>query len=543
MPSDNFGTILLRLYFADEQNRRRTGPVLRYPWCYPSFRASIGYPPDDGLPMTYDPFAPGAQNTLPGFSDQEFLHLQAYVTAFGRVGRQGSSKTTRPGQINALRHDFAKKNPEDTYDAARKLATDLGRKTWWDSNDFNQKIDRAFKEEGIHPLQRLSEMTVALKNGPFDIPNRERSRLLDIMVEVLFGDDAYTEQGSRMAYPAVLDDDLELILQIILNRYSKNKKRLIKQYSSRKTKADNAMSGVSFPPSLSISYSSIATEIEQKKSMNEKITMKMIRGALDATERLIEATHCVENDISVRNNLDIRIKELGDLLDSLSSTKLNNRGTRTSTILLPISPTDFSPSGFSGLSCHHFESSATLTEIESFNSIFLSLTTPNTVKLSSLIPSDDLVAQHGDDHLQSMAGQLLGTDDMGVERFASMSPESIRAELGWFNGFDAPSFQPFRRIDGTTAWSHPTEFANLDTTNPIPPTRFVQQRAKWVQLCGIASIIPLIFTEAKGPKPEGILLADEVGVGKTLHSAGVSAFINQIIQGRAAGIPDPPILS
>jgi hypothetical protein len=161
-----------------------------------------------------------------------------------------------------------------------------------------------------------------------------------------------------------------------------------------------------------------------------------------------------------------------------------------------------------------------------------------------LIPSDDLVIQNGDDHIQSMNAEFWGKDDMGVQAYASMSPESIHTELGWLNGFDAPSFQPFRHADGVrTGWSHPAEFGNLDTRDPIPSPGFIPQRAKWVQLCGIASIISLIFTEAEVPKPGGILLADEVGVGKTLHALGVCAFINQIIQGRAAGIPDPPILS
>ncbi|KAF9513958.1 hypothetical protein BS47DRAFT_1295599 [Hydnum rufescens UP504] len=128
-----------------------------------------------------------------------------------------------------------------------------------------------------------------------------------------------------------------------------------------------------------------------------------------------------------------------------------------------------------------------------------------------------------------------------------MSSEKIRTELGWLNGFDAPSFQPFRHAEiarlNYTAWSHPSEFIALDLSNPNPPPNFISQRAKWVQLVGIASLVSSLFTQTEGPLPEGILLADEVGVGKTLHALGFIAFINQIIQGRTAGIVDPPILS
>jgi hypothetical protein len=78
-------------------------------------------------------------------------------------------------------------------------------------------------------------------------------------------------------------------------------------------------------------------------STKEKITMKMVRTALMVTERLMEATHFVKNDSSVRSDLDIRTKELGDLLDGLSSTKLNNHGTRMCGCCVSYSPTDFSP--------------------------------------------------------------------------------------------------------------------------------------------------------------------------------------------------------
>jgi hypothetical protein len=134
---------------------------------------------------------------------------------------------------------------------------------------------------------------------------------------------------------------------------------------------------------------------------------------------------------------------------------------------------------------------------------------------------------------------------MGVEAYSTKSPEFIREQLGWVNGGDAPSFQPFRHknhsVDKTTAWSHPAEFAALDSA-PDPILGYLSQRAKWVQLAGISSAIELLFTSSTRSAPQGILIADEVGIGKTLHALGIIAFINQIIQGRAANIPDPPIL-
>lgn len=239
MPSFNFGTILLVWYFSDEDNVYRQGALLRYPWCFRSFRENIGYAPNDGLPETYDPFAPGSKNTLPGFSDQEFLLLQAYVTAFGKISHQGSSK----GKIIEHRHAFARKNKKDGHNAARDLIGKLGRKIWWDGNKFNEKIDRGFKEEGIHPFQQSSLLPMASKDEPFNISPRERTRLIDTMLEILLTDEPYTEQGSRMAYPVALDDGLEFVLQAVLNRYRRLRKRHLTHYDALKAKADDAMTG------------------------------------------------------------------------------------------------------------------------------------------------------------------------------------------------------------------------------------------------------------------------------------------------------------
>jgi hypothetical protein len=175
--------------------------------------------------------------------------------------------------------------------------------------------------------------------------------------------------------------------------------------------------------------------------------------------------------------------------------------------------------------------------------LFLSLTTA--LEPHGIL-SDDLLPQHGDDHIQALNSQW-GLKDMGVEAYSGQPPDVIRAQLGWVNGRDAPTFQPFRHPDlarnKTTAWSHPAEFAVLDSLPDPSISEFVPQRAKWVQLAGIASAIKLLFTSSTGLAPRGILIADEVGVGKTLHALGIIAFINQIVQGRAANIHDPPILS
>jgi hypothetical protein len=236
MPSFNIGTIIVIWYHAGDCS---TAERVRYPWCYPAFRTAIGYPVEDGFTATYDPFAPGATNTIPCFSDDDFLRVQAYIQAFGRIGKQGSSREVVGESLNALYHKFSMKKKTDAHNRARDLITKLGTKLWWNKNAFNDSIDRALKQEGIHPLQLHAQLPSAL-TSKLEPTQRQRMKMLDVLAPILFGDEIYSDSPE---YPEAMEAGLKEILHIIINRFRKRKNRIANKYSQVKGKADTSMQG------------------------------------------------------------------------------------------------------------------------------------------------------------------------------------------------------------------------------------------------------------------------------------------------------------
>ena len=120
-------------------------------------------------------------------------------------------------------------------------------------------------------------------------------------------------------------------------------------------------------------------------------------------------------------------------------------------------------------------------------------------------------------------------------------------DLGWGNHGLAPSMNPAFHEGGLTAWDVPGDFlATLTPTQPLSdlPAGWLPQSLSWSQLVGVSAIVDRLFSSTVGPSPQGVLLADEVGLGKTAHSIALIAFLNQIIDGRGSTPPlsDPPII-
>ena len=68
-------------------------------------------------------------------------------------------------------------------------------------------------------------------------------------------------------------------------------------------------------------------------------------------------------------------------------------------------------------------------------------------------------------------------------------------------------------------------------------------RLLWHQLCGVAAIVNRVWTAEETPDVHGILLADDVGVGKTAQVMASIAFIQLVFQLEKQKQPRPPIIS
>jgi len=133
-------------------------------------------------------------------------------------------------------------------------------------------------------------------------------------------------------------------------------------------------------------------------------------------------------------------------------------------------------------------------------------------------------------------GQPLDGADPGVEVESSMSPEVLSKNLGFVNGTPI-LFNSHRHRNGLNAW-------NTDE----PPTaesneEMVPFSLRWHQIAGVHAIIRTNFTpEAEPGRCCGMLIADEVGLGKTFQAVTTIAFLSDLIIRAERNAPIPPII-
>lgn len=130
--------------------------------------------------------------------------------------------------------------------------------------------------------------------------------------------------------------------------------------------------------------------------------------------------------------------------------------------------------------------------------------------------------------------------DTGVEYEAGMSPTQLAENLGFVQGIPF-MFNNHRRVDGLNSWTSPTAFIENDENIPF----LVNLDLHWHQLVAVHAIIRKCFAET--PSSDlctGVLVSDEVGLGKTYQAATVIAVLADAAMRQIAVVHVvPPILS
>ena len=129
--------------------------------------------------------------------------------------------------------------------------------------------------------------------------------------------------------------------------------------------------------------------------------------------------------------------------------------------------------------------------------------------------------------------------DTGVEYEAQMTPTQLGENLGFVQGIPL-LFNDLRRTDGLNPWKSPEAFTKTSENLPF----LMNLDLHWHQLVGVHAIIRKCF--AKQPSPDlctGVLISDEVGLGKTYQAATVIAFLADAAMRQKATLAMPPILS
>lgn len=130
--------------------------------------------------------------------------------------------------------------------------------------------------------------------------------------------------------------------------------------------------------------------------------------------------------------------------------------------------------------------------------------------------------------------------DAGTEVEAKMSLDELAFNLGFKGGLPL-LFNTHRHRGGSTPWA-PEPPNCFDLNGPLHSDLDLI-KLHWHQLAGVHAIIRKNFTSepAKG-RCTGILLADEVGLGKTFQAATVIAFMSDLVLRQSHNFPLPPMI-
>lgn len=117
--------------------------------------------------------------------------------------------------------------------------------------------------------------------------------------------------------------------------------------------------------------------------------------------------------------------------------------------------------------------------------------------------------------------------DFGMEEEAKMTPASLALSLGYRTGLP-PSFNRVRDRSGSTPWDKSDAFSNANMDSL--PDNLTKLRLHWHQLAGNHSIMRSVLSKVPdSSRVLGVLVADEVGLGKTAQAIAVLAFLMQAV--------------
>lgn len=134
--------------------------------------------------------------------------------------------------------------------------------------------------------------------------------------------------------------------------------------------------------------------------------------------------------------------------------------------------------------------------------------------------------------------------DLGTEYEAGMSYAQLCSSLGLDQCGRPFLFAKVRHVEGLTAWTK--EGAALHARHAkgkTPAAMFKDIRMHWHQLSGAHAIIRKLFSAQKEPSNvPGMLIADEVGLGKSFLSILLIAFFVELGMRKATKVTLPPII-
>jgi hypothetical protein len=127
--------------------------------------------------------------------------------------------------------------------------------------------------------------------------------------------------------------------------------------------------------------------------------------------------------------------------------------------------------------------------------------------------------------------------DPGVEVESTMPPEALSRSLGFTDNIPL-LFNSHRHKGGVTPWDNTSAFQDVHSEE------IVRFELRWHQLAGTHAILRRLLSREPNLSSEspGILVADEVGLGKTLQALAVLAWLIEMVGRQSVSAAVPPIL-
>jgi hypothetical protein len=134
-------------------------------------------------------------------------------------------------------------------------------------------------------------------------------------------------------------------------------------------------------------------------------------------------------------------------------------------------------------------------------------------------------------------GISLDGADPGMEVESTMSLDVLSRNLGFRNGTPL-LFNHHRHKGGLNSWDNTSSFQEVESNQDFVPIRL-----HWHQQAGVRAILRRLLSREPSSVTPGILVADEVGLGKTLQAVALLAWLTECVGRQSSNSSQmPPIL-
>ncbi|EAU81754.1 hypothetical protein CC1G_13117 [Coprinopsis cinerea okayama7 len=352
------------------------------------------------------------------------------------------------------------------------------------------RIATILEDTNIHPLQIM----VAADNlDKWPMSNYYIPMVIDRVALELFGPEALGPTG-------LLPDELRAVVGIFIQRtwvvVKRSSMRKIKSLKTYETDAESALAALS----------------------EDSITPEKVKKTLRTVSKFRELV-----ELCGTSSARSKLKTMNQKMDQFIAE-----------VHTQVAPKPKKPADQKKAAPPKFASSKSLAQLATANDV---------AELLDLY--DSLFGEATDSAPELAGGSLSGVRfgqpadgaDPGVEVESGMTPAQLFHNLD-FDGGTPFLFNKERHRDGLNPWDVDFDSIRSDTPSTLEPLKL-----HWHQGAGVHSIVRHIFHKKPSPShPSGILLADDVGIGKTIQSSATVAFLANLALRQERGLSLPPII-